>query len=252
MTLSLQQRIALVRYFYIQNGQATKALLAYRRDNEMKKPVGPCSVRALRALVAKFEETGSVLDAPRAGRPEAVSAKTEAVQGTIAAISQMTPHGESSLREVSRITGIPLTTVHNITRNVLGLHPYKLKRVQELKVVDYAKRVAFAERCIRCMDTQVDWLRNIFWTDEAHFHLHGGVNSHNCHIWTDQQPYVKVEKPLHSTTSMCLCGVVWVFCPFHHRTVLFRGADNAGIQASHDHRCTVPQIAIRLHRATFG
>lgn len=206
MTLTLQQRVSLIRYFYIQNGQVSKALLAYRRDNEIKKQTGPCSESALRTLVAKFEKTGSVLDAPRTGRPEAVRAKTDAVQGTLETISQMTPHGESSLREVSRVTGIPLTTVHNITRNILGLHPYKLKRVQELKVVDYAKRVAFAERCIRHMGTEVDWLRKIFWTDEAHFHLHGGVNSHNCHIWTDQRPYVTVEKPLHDEYVSVWCG----------------------------------------------
>lgn len=210
MTLTLQERVALVRFFYWHHGQASEALSAYRQDHDIKKTWGPCTMKALRALVAKFEETGSVLDAPRAGRPGTVSARKEMVQGSLTAISRVTPHGESSLREVSRVTGIPRSTVHKITRSVLGLNLYKLKlkRVQELKAVDYAKRVAFAERCIDCMDTQVGWLRNIFWTDEAHFHLHGGggVNSHNCHIWAYQQPYVTVEKPLHDEYVSVWCG----------------------------------------------
>ncbi|GFX72643.1 DUF4817 domain-containing protein [Trichonephila clavipes] len=33
--------------------------------------------------------------------------------------------------------------------------------------------------------------------DEAHFWLNGYVNKHNCHIWSEANPQVHVETPLH-------------------------------------------------------
>ncbi|GFV40796.1 putative transposable element [Trichonephila clavipes] len=34
-------------------------------------------------------------------------------------------------------------------------------------------------------------------TDEAHFWLNGYVNKQNCHIWSETNPQVDVETPLH-------------------------------------------------------
>jgi hypothetical protein len=121
-------------------------------------------------------------------------------------ISELTPHGESSLREVSRISGIARSTVHKITKSVLGLHPYRLKRVQELKSTDYEARASFALKCLNYMGSNDNWLKYIFWTDEAHFHLHGGVNTHNCVIWTTNMPHQTFEKRMHDEYVSVWCG----------------------------------------------
>ncbi|GFU44638.1 hypothetical protein TNCV_1507281 [Trichonephila clavipes] len=34
-------------------------------------------------------------------------------------------------------------------------------------------------------------------SDEAHFWLNGYVNKQNCHIWSEANPQVYVETPLH-------------------------------------------------------
>ncbi|GBL79723.1 hypothetical protein AVEN_18246-1 [Araneus ventricosus] len=39
---------------------------------------------------------------------------------------------------------------------------------------------------------------NIFWTDEAHFHIHGYVNTQNCRIWAKENPFGHLPVPLHS------------------------------------------------------
>ncbi|GFV62254.1 uncharacterized protein TNCV_985181 [Trichonephila clavipes] len=37
----------------------------------------------------------------------------------------------------------------------------------------------------------------VFFSDEAHFWLNGYVNKQNCHIWSEANPQVYVETPLH-------------------------------------------------------
>jgi len=43
--------------------------------------------------------------------------------------------------------------------------------------------------------------------DEAHFHLTGLVNKHNCRYWSDRHPRELVQKPLHSSKVTVWCAV---------------------------------------------
>ncbi|GBO46894.1 hypothetical protein AVEN_186267-1 [Araneus ventricosus] len=47
---------------------------------------------------------------------------------------------------------------------------------------------------------------NILWTDEAHFHLQGSVNTQNCRIWTRENPFQMQPLPLHSQKVTVWCG----------------------------------------------
>ncbi|GFV90802.1 hypothetical protein TNCV_2323711 [Trichonephila clavipes] len=40
--------------------------------------------------------------------------------------------------------------------------------------------------------------KRILFSDEAHFWLNGYVNKQNCRIWSEANPQVYVETPLHS------------------------------------------------------
>ncbi|GFU52759.1 uncharacterized protein TNCV_1495741 [Trichonephila clavipes] len=42
-----------------------------------------------------------------------------------------------------------------------------------------------------------DFLKRILFSDEAHFWLNGYVNKQNCRIWSEDNPQVYVETPLH-------------------------------------------------------
>ncbi|GFS64351.1 uncharacterized protein TNCV_3955411 [Trichonephila clavipes] len=43
----------------------------------------------------------------------------------------------------------------------------------------------------------VDFQKRILFSDEAHFWLNGYVNKQNCRIWSEANPQVYVETPLH-------------------------------------------------------
>jgi hypothetical protein len=43
--------------------------------------------------------------------------------------------------------------------------------------------------------------------DEAHFHLDGFTNTHNCRIWETENPVVIHEKPLHPEHVTAWCAI---------------------------------------------
>ncbi|GFW90169.1 hypothetical protein TNCV_1789901 [Trichonephila clavipes] len=48
--------------------------------------------------------------------------------------------------------------------------------------------------------------RNVL-CDEAHFWLNGYVNKQNCRIWSEANPQVYVETPLHSEKLTVWCAL---------------------------------------------
>ncbi|GFY29500.1 uncharacterized protein TNCV_2626711 [Trichonephila clavipes] len=46
--------------------------------------------------------------------------------------------------------------------------------------------------------------KRILFSDEAHFWLNGYVNKQNCRIWSEANPQVYVETPLHPEKTDCL------------------------------------------------
>ncbi|GFT52787.1 uncharacterized protein TNCV_206241 [Trichonephila clavipes] len=104
------------------------------------------------------------------------------------AIASEAASGTRSAREAARRLGLPPSSVRNILRRILQLHPYKLQSCHELLPADTAQREAFAKWAFSKMEQNPTWVFNILWTDEAHFSLHGDVNNHNCRIWTTSNP----------------------------------------------------------------
>ncbi|GFT00248.1 uncharacterized protein TNCV_2738161 [Trichonephila clavipes] len=53
-----------------------------------------------------------------------------------------------------------------------------------------------------------DFHKRILFSDEAHFWLNGYVNKQNCRIWTEDNPQVYVETPLHPE-KLTVWGALW-------------------------------------------
>ncbi|GFU52977.1 hypothetical protein TNCV_1142681 [Trichonephila clavipes] len=58
-------------------------------------------------------------------------------------------------------------------------------------------------------DQMIDWncLRYRSPSDEAHFWLNGYVNKQNCRIWSEANPQVYVETPLHPEKLTVWCAL---------------------------------------------
>ncbi|GFX42792.1 hypothetical protein TNCV_2930851 [Trichonephila clavipes] len=52
-----------------------------------------------------------------------------------------------------------------------------------------------------------DFLKRILFSDEAHFWLNGYVNKQNCRIWSEANPQMFVETPLHPEKLTVWCAL---------------------------------------------
>ncbi|GFU81132.1 hypothetical protein TNCV_1117841 [Trichonephila clavipes] len=53
-----------------------------------------------------------------------------------------------------------------------------------------------------------DFHKRILFSDEAHFWLNGYVNKQNCRIWSEANPQVYVETPLHPEKLTVWCALL--------------------------------------------
>ena len=84
-----------------------------------------------------------------------------------------------SARGIARTLDKPTSTVLKIVRNILPCYPHKIGHVQELLPSDLAARKTFALEFLARMEVDNNWRWKILWTDEAHLHLKGYVNTQN-------------------------------------------------------------------------
>ncbi|GFX47212.1 uncharacterized protein TNCV_2747881 [Trichonephila clavipes] len=62
---------------------------------------------------------------------------------------------------------------------------------------DHQARRRFVEWARNEIAVVPDFHKRILFSDEAHFWLNGYVNKQNCRIWSEANPQVYVEAPLH-------------------------------------------------------
>ncbi|GFU52251.1 uncharacterized protein TNCV_3052721 [Trichonephila clavipes] len=72
---------------------------------------------------------------------------------------------------------------------------------------DHQARRRFVEWAQIKIAVVPDFHKRILFTDEAHFWLNGYVNKQNCHIWSEANPQVYVETPLHPEKLTVWCAL---------------------------------------------
>ncbi|GFW91624.1 putative transposable element [Trichonephila clavipes] len=93
---------------------------------------------------------------------------------------------------------VNVTNVEDITRNLL-IHNLVALHFK----YDQARR-RFVEWAQNEIAVVPDFHKRILFSDEAHFWLNGYVNKQNCRIWSEANPQVYVETPLHPEKTDCL------------------------------------------------
>ncbi|GFX32736.1 putative DD41D transposase [Trichonephila clavipes] len=105
-------------------------------------------------------------------------------------------HGLSnlSLQYMNSIYGTP--PHQSLEDNLVALH-FKY---------DQARR-RFVEWAQNEIADVPDFHKRILFSDEAHFWLNGYVNKQNCRIWSEANPQVYVETPLHPEKLTVWCAL---------------------------------------------
>ncbi|GFW79333.1 hypothetical protein TNCV_2477401 [Trichonephila clavipes] len=72
---------------------------------------------------------------------------------------------------------------------------------------DHQARSRFVEWPQNNIAVVPDFHKRILFSDEAHFWLNGYVNKQNCRIWSEANPQVYVETPLHPEKLTVWCAL---------------------------------------------
>ena len=152
--LDFDARLELIKLYYKCGNSSGGALRAYKAAHWLRKD--PFQISTISRLVQKFELHKTLHDIPKVGRPSLKEERKDNVENVMVALQAQNPFGHARTRTVSKCTGIPQRSVARIIRG-LGLHPYKIRRLQNQQLID-----------------------RIMWSDEAYFSLDGVVTRHNC------------------------------------------------------------------------
>lgn len=179
MARSLQDKFEAVIIF----GEANRNYHAAVRIFNERYPERQIGRKFLRKLISKFQETGSVKDAPRSGRPKI----GEDVK--VQVLAEMVVNPQQSTKHVADACNISRTSVKKILKRH-KFHPYKMKILHELTEDDPDRRLEFCEIMSERITRNPNYLRNICFSDESTFYLNGRVNTQNCRYWSDENPHV--------------------------------------------------------------
>ncbi|GFY04016.1 DUF4817 domain-containing protein [Trichonephila clavipes] len=112
-----------------------------------------------------------------------------------------------SIRHRAQKLDLRPSTLWKILRKDLGLRAYKIQLLQELKPNDHQAKRRFVERAQNEIAVVPDFHKRVLFSDEALFWLNGYVNKQNCRIWSEANPQVYVETPLHPEKLTVWCAL---------------------------------------------
>ncbi len=170
----------------------------------------PPSTTMIRNWHEALVTTGSVQNVTRKRRR---TSRTEEDITQVERHFEEDPH--ASTRRAALALNMSKTTIHRILKN-LKWHPYKVQVVQKLFDEDKANRLEFARDELARIEADPMHLTLMCFSDEAHFHLDGGVNRHNHRYWSDMNPQWVTEQGLHSPRTT-VWAAIWqggIYGPF--------------------------------------
>ena len=119
--MDISTKVEIIELFYSSGQSYTQTIRTYCTKH--KCHVAPFSCSTVKRLVDKFKRTGSVVDAPRSGRPSLQEEKKDVIAQAMNDLQSNSAWGAASSSEVSRVTSIPQRSVARALRNCLAMYP---------------------------------------------------------------------------------------------------------------------------------
>jgi hypothetical protein len=153
-------------------------------------------------MIKKFRETSSLLEKNRNRQKSVLT--PEILQNIQTAIPR-SPH--TFWRKLSAQTGISLGLTHTAVRKMLKLYPYRMQVFHKIIPGDYAKRFNYCRWFKNLIRGNIGVLDQVFFTDEAWFHLSGHVNSQNHRKWRNKNPNNYTETAFNPQKICMWCAI---------------------------------------------
>lgn len=160
------------------------------------------------AITRRLRETGSFAHVTvNCGRERAI--RTPEVEEQI--LERVAEDPKLSTRRLGLEVGVSKNVVNRVLQEQL-LHPYHIQSVQDLLPPDLDLRLDFCRFINEQRAQNVNFSRNILFTDEACFTRSGITNLHNEHVYDDENPHAtKVTHYQHEFKINVWAGIIDTF-----------------------------------------
>lgn len=168
--------------------------------------------KTISELVSKFNETGTVKDIKKSGRP-----KSATDDDSIELVREFYEENKQySIRKAGLLLDMKKSSVQTILRKKIKSFPYKIQMRHRMDQDDMDRRDRFAFRMSRWIERGKLSSGKIWFSDECHFWLDGYVNKQNYRFWATENPRIFETAPLKSirVTLWCAissCGIIGPF-----------------------------------------
>ena len=112
-----------------------------------------------------------------------------------------------SLRKRSQVFDISKDTLARAMKEDIGLYPYRIQTKHQLTQRDKTQRLEMCQVVLDKAESSGTFINMLWTSDEAHFDLHGRVNSKTNVFWGSHRPDIVAEKPLHSERVTVWAGI---------------------------------------------
>jgi transposase len=172
------------QYWKTENAEKVRQKWAEESDTP------PTSRQTIYRIRDKFDETRSICNAPKSGRPVIVNTQENEVL-----VSQtFTKSPQKTKQRVSIELGISRRSLSRLMKR-LGLKIYRPRLLHGF-LEDPVRRLQFCKVVLNDERHGNGTVDKITWSDEAHFKLSGGVNRHNSVYYSTKTPHVTLEGQL--------------------------------------------------------
>ncbi|XP_076316060.1 uncharacterized protein LOC143228684 isoform X1 [Tachypleus tridentatus] len=197
--LTIEHKIFILKTFWKVENKA-EVQRRFTRKFHMDAPSRPSISR----IIAKFDEHGTLhnMRKCRSGRKRSSTSPTRKQE----VIDNVLSSPGKSVRQLSRETGIPKSSVHRILKRS-QFKSFIPLLVHALNEDDPDRRFESCEWYLaRCAGND-EFPLKIVWSDEATFKLNGSINRHNCTYWATENPHVTEEHHLNLSGVTVWCGL---------------------------------------------
>jgi len=150
--------------------------------NRERHPSAPVILGAAQRL----HETGSVLPNKHDTGRNRAARNLRNTETVIRAVEQ---NPETSVRTIAREYGLSYSAVRRILKEE-KMHAFHYTRVQHLQPEDYPQRKTFCKHFLREAAQDPRFPSRVIFSDESLFTREGVFNSHNMHLWCEENPRV--------------------------------------------------------------
>lgn len=190
--LTLKQKQKIVQLWY-ETHSYVKVRRMFQNEFQLHRSVTTPDNKSIWRIVKHFEKEQTVHNCNKARsgtKPTITAEKRQQIKESVVRSPK------KSYRRRAQELNLTPTTLLRSMKTDLKLFPYRISTHHVLKDEDKIRRMAMCQWLAEKLERSPGWLNNIWFSDEAHYHLNGAVNNHNNVFWGEDPPEQVSEKHL--------------------------------------------------------